>query len=165
MDYLYSIVIYPILYILPAYVANGAPVLFGGGRAIDAGKKLWGNPIFGKNKTVRGLLTGVLAGTLIGLVEAPLLPYMILVGIVLSIGTHMGDLFGSFIKRRMGQGPGQSSQVMDQYLFVIIALILAYPLGYTPPLYGVVFILVITGALHILTNIVAHRMRLKAVPW
>ncbi|MDE1825040.1 MAG: CDP-2,3-bis-(O-geranylgeranyl)-sn-glycerol synthase [Candidatus Micrarchaeota archaeon] len=165
MDYLYSIVVYPILYILPAYVANGAPVLFGGGRAIDAGRKLWGNPIFGKNKTVRGLLTGILAGSLVGLAESPVFPYMILVGIVLSLGTHIGDLLGSFIKRRLGQGPGQSSQIMDQYLFVIFALLLAYPLAHTPSLYGVVFILVITGALHLFTNIAAHRMRLKAVPW
>jgi len=41
-------------YIFPAYCANGAPVLFGGGRPIDGGKKLGdGKPIFGSHKTIR----------------------------------------------------------------------------------------------------------------
>ncbi|MDE1847254.1 MAG: CDP-archaeol synthase, partial [Candidatus Micrarchaeota archaeon] len=56
---LYDLVIYPILFILPAYVANGAPVLFGGGRPIDGGAKLWGGYIFGPNQTVRGLISGL----------------------------------------------------------------------------------------------------------
>ena len=32
--------LYPIIYIFPAYAANGAPVLFGGGKPLDLGKKI-----------------------------------------------------------------------------------------------------------------------------
>ena len=54
---LYIVVIYPLLYILPAYVANGAPVIFGGGTPLDFGRKLGGKPIFGNHKTIRGLIS------------------------------------------------------------------------------------------------------------
>ncbi|MDE1804780.1 MAG: CDP-2,3-bis-(O-geranylgeranyl)-sn-glycerol synthase [Candidatus Micrarchaeota archaeon] len=162
---LYDLIVYPILFILPAYVANGAPVLFGGGRPIDGGAKLLGSRIFGQNKTVRGLISGLLAGTLIGFAESSVLPYMLAIGIVSSIGAHFGDLLGSFIKRRMGHPSGHNFMGMDQYFFVIFAILFAFPLGNTPKWYGIVFILVITGALHLFTNAVAHRWKLKAVPW
>ncbi len=69
-DLLYLIVLYPIIYIFPAYCANGAPVLFGGGRAIDSGKKFRGKRIFGNHKTVKGLISGISSGIIIGLAES-----------------------------------------------------------------------------------------------
>ena len=46
-------------YIFPAYCANGAPVLFGGGKPIDLGKNFPdGRPIFGSHKTYRGFILG-----------------------------------------------------------------------------------------------------------
>lgn len=162
---LYSLVIYPIIYILPGYVANGAPVLFGGGRPIDNGRLLGKKRIFGDNKTWRGLIAGLFVGALIAFGESFALPYMLAIGILQSFGAHFGDLLGSFIKRRMGKGPGHSAGFMDQYLFVVFAILFASPLGNLPSLYGIVFILIITGALHLFTNSVAHRWKLKSVPW
>src|SRR5574337_893217 len=118
MDF-YSLVVYPVIYILPAYVSNGAPVLFGGGRALDLGKKLFGKPIFGPNKTIRGLIAGILVGALIGFGESSVLPYMLAIGVAQSFGAHFGDLLGSFIKRRLGLTSGHNFMGMDQYLFVI----------------------------------------------
>jgi CDP-2,3-bis-(O-geranylgeranyl)-sn-glycerol synthase len=44
-----------LLFIGPSYVANAAPLLFGGGRPLDGGRNFVdGNPIFGSHKTVRG---------------------------------------------------------------------------------------------------------------
>lgn len=161
----YSIIIYPLIFILPAYVSNGAPVLFGGGRPIDGGRKLFGKRILGDNKTIRGLIAGLLVGSLIGFGESYLLPYMLAVGIAESFGAHFGDLLGSFVKRRMGLGPGHNMGFMDQYLFIIFGIVFAIPFGNLPNAYGIIFIFVITGALHIFTNSVAHRWKLKAVPW
>lgn len=161
----YSLVIYPIIYILPGYVANGAPVLFGGGRPIDNGRKLGRNRIFGDNKTWRGLIAGLLAGTLIGFGESFALPFMLAIGIAQAFGAHFGDLLGSFIKRRSGKSPGHRGGYMDQYLFVIFALLFAAPFGNLPDIYGIAFLLLITGALHLFTNTVAHKWKLKSVPW
>ncbi len=164
---IYSLIIYPILFIFPAYVANGAPVIFGGGRALDLGMKLGGKRIFGDHKTIRGLVFGICSGIIVGWGESVYfsMPYLFLIAIALSIGTHFGDLLGSFVKRRMGVKPGSSMALLDQYTFVVFALLFAYPFGNFPTWYGVVFLLVITGILHVLTNIGAHKLKLKNVPW
>ncbi|HIH23083.1 TPA: CDP-archaeol synthase, partial [Candidatus Micrarchaeota archaeon] len=64
-----------ILFILPAYVANAVPVLLGGGAYLDLGKN-WndGGRIFGDGKTIRGFISGVVAGMLVGIVIAFYLP-------------------------------------------------------------------------------------------
>lgn len=166
MQYLiYQIAVYPIIYILPAYVANGAPVVFGGGKPLDLNKKLFGKSVFGPHKTVRGLVAGLLAGFAVAGIESIFLPYMLAIGIMLSIGTHVGDLLGSFAKRRLGIASGISVPLTDQYLFFVFALLFAFPLGNLPDAYGILFLLALTGILHVLTNIGAHRLKLKEVPW
>ncbi|MGC9129458.1 MAG: CDP-2,3-bis-(O-geranylgeranyl)-sn-glycerol synthase [Candidatus Micrarchaeia archaeon] len=162
---MYSLFVYPIIYILPAYIANGAPVIFGGGRAIDMGKKLKGKPIFGPHKTIRGFLAGIASGILVGAFESIFLPYMLAVGVLLSFGAHAGDLLGSFIKRRLNRKPGSNVPLLDQYMFFAFALIFAYPMGHMPGIGGLIFLTILTGILHKLTNIGAHKMKLKKVPW
>ncbi len=162
---LWSIVIYPIIYIFPAYVANGSPVIFGGGKPLDLGKKIGGRRIFGDHKTIRGLVAGLLSGFIIAFLESFAISYMLPVGILLTIGTMFGDLLGSFVKRRVGFKEGSKVFLLDQYPFLILALIFAVPLGHTPSLFGIIFLLILTGALHALTNHYAHKMRLKKVPW
>jgi CDP-2,3-bis-(O-geranylgeranyl)-sn-glycerol synthase len=165
MEVIYQIIIYPILYILPAYIANGSPVIFGGGPPLDFGKRLFGKRILGDNKTIRGTVMGILCGAAVGVFEYPAFPYMIPIAIALSIGTIAGDSAGSFIKRRLNIKPGSSIPLMDQYGFYIFALLFAYPFGHMPGLYGLIFITVLTGIIHYATNVGAHRLRLKKVPW
>lgn len=156
---------YPILYILPAYVGNAAPILFGGGKPLDFKRKLNGNRIFGDNKTIKGTLFMMIGAIIVGLIEYPFFHYMLLISVLLGAGTIIGDLLGSFIKRQMRFKPGSSLPVMDQYGFFIIAMLLALPLGHIPDIYGIIFIVALTGILHILTNIGAHLLKLKSVPW
>lgn len=163
--WLYSIILYPIIYIWPAYVANGAPVIFGGGKPLDFGRKIWGRPIFGSHKTIKGLVAGLLAGGIMACIESIFIPYMLPVGILLTVGTMFGDLAGSFVKRRIGKREGTQMLLLDQYPFLIFALLFAYPLGQTPGLLGVVFLFVLTGILHVFTNYSAYRIKLKKVPW
>ncbi len=164
---LYIIVVYPILFILPAYAANGAPVVFGGGIPIDMNKKFNKKPIFGKHKTVKGLVSGISSGIIVGAIESamPGLGFMLYIGIAQSFGTHFGDLLGSFIKRQQGSKEGHKAELLDQYLFLIFAFIFSMPLGNTPAIYGIVFIFLLTWLMHRFTNKVAYRLRLKDVPW
>ncbi len=162
---LYLLVIYPIIYIFPAYAANGAPVLFGGGKPLDFEKRFRNRRIFGANKTIRGTVSSIIAGIAVGAIEYPFFHYMLPVSILLAIGANFGDLFGSFIKRQSDIKPGRSVPILDQYGFFVVAMLLAAPLGHTPGVYGIVFLIILTGILHLLTNMGAHRLRLKKVPW
>ncbi len=165
MSFVYDSFIYPIIYILPAYVANGAPVIFGRGKPLDAGKTFRGARIFGDHKTIRGLIFGIASGIIIGGIESVAYPYMLFVGIMLSIGAHVGDLLGSFIKRQAGIKEGGKLPIMDQYLFFLFAILFAAPLGYLPNYIGVLFLVALTGILHVATNVVAYKLKLKKVPW
>ncbi len=167
MDYyfLYTLVLYPIIYIFPAYAANGAPILFGRGRPLDSGKSIKGKRIFGNNKTRRGLAASLICGILVGAIEYPFLPYMLPISVLLAVGANIGDLAGSFIKRQAGVPSGRGVPILDQYGFFIVALLLAAPLGHLPSIYGIAFLVALTGILHVLTNRGAHRLRLKRVPW
>lgn len=162
---MYLVFLYPIIYIFPAYAANGAPILFGGGKPLDLGHKINGKRIFGNNKTVRGTVSSLIVGTVIGLIEYPFLHYMLPIAILLAIGANFGDLLGSFVKRRLNIRHGASFPVMDQYGFFLFALLFALPLSHLPGLYGILFLVVLTGAAHVLTNIGAYRLKLKKVPW
>ncbi len=162
---IYQVVLYPIIYILPAYVANGAPVIFGGGRPLDFNLKIAKKPLFGKNKTIRGTFSGIAAGIIIGAIEGIAFPYMLLISIPLAVGAICGDLFGSAIKRRISMKSGASMPILDQFGFVIFALIFAIPVGHMPGAYGIAFILLLTLILHPLTNLIANRLKLKSVPW
>lgn len=165
---IYSAILYPIIYIFPAYVANALPVIFGGGKdPLDFKKKLGGKRIFGDHKTVRGTLSGLIGGVIVGYLESIVfgLGFMLAVSVLLVVGAIFGDLLGSFIKRRMGWESGRSVPVLDQYGFFVFALVFAFWLGNLPTWYGLIFITVLTGILHMLTNIGAHRLKLKKVPW
>jgi CDP-2,3-bis-(O-geranylgeranyl)-sn-glycerol synthase len=167
-----------VLFVLPAYFANSTPVLLGGGVKMDFGRN-WpdGRRIFGDGKTVRGFFSGILAALLIGALQALLLPgtayslygdsqSYILAALLLGFGTMLGDLLGSFIKRRQGVAPGKPSLVMDQLLFLAGALALAYPVASgILTLEGVAFLLILTYFVHISANVLANRMGLKKVPW
>ncbi|MEM0216193.1 MAG: CDP-2,3-bis-(O-geranylgeranyl)-sn-glycerol synthase [Candidatus Bathyarchaeia archaeon] len=155
-----------IKFIFPAYCANAAPVLFGGGTPIDMDRKfLDGKPIFGKNKTFKGFISGLLVGTFAGFLESIIFPgYQMSLGFFISLGALLGDLAGAFLKRRIGMAPGEMLPVIDQIDFIMGAIILAFPFfELTLELVAVIF--VITIPLHVLTNFVAYRLGLKSKPW
>jgi CDP-2,3-bis-(O-geranylgeranyl)-sn-glycerol synthase len=165
--------LYLILFILPAYIANSSPVLLGGGAPIDLGKSIDGKRILGDGKTIRGFIGGVIAGTLFGFILSRyyVLPgftadQMVLVAFLMSLGTLFGDSLGSFIKRRLNIDSGKPF-VLDTFFFMVIALGFAYTSS--PKIYyqpdGIVLILAITLVLHPLTNFIANRIGVKKVPW
>ncbi len=154
LDYLLS----ALYYILPAYVANMTPVVFGGGKPIDLGKNFVdGKRILGDHKTIRGFLSGVLAGTLVGVFQG-----RPLCGLLLSLGAMLGDMMGSFFKRRVDIKPGESAPLLDQEGFVMVALALCMP--FEPlTLMEILIIVLITPPLHLLANMLAYLLGFKGV--
>ncbi len=163
--FVFDVFLYPIIYIFPAYAANGAPVVFGGGAPLDFGAKLRNRRVFGSNKTIKGAVSGIIAGAAVGLIEYPFLHYMLPIAVLLAIGAISGDLIGSFIKRQLGMKPGKGFPIMDQYGFFAVALLFAFSLGHMPGVYGMLFLIVLTGLLHVATNRGAYALHLKSVPW
>ncbi|MFQ5999238.1 MAG: CDP-2,3-bis-(O-geranylgeranyl)-sn-glycerol synthase [Candidatus Bathyarchaeia archaeon] len=153
---------YALLFIFPAYCANVAPVIFGGGPPIDFGKVFWdGKPLFGKNKTFRGFLAGLVVGTFVGFVQNVLFGYDILLGFMVSLGALVGDLSESFIKRRLDLPPGSSLPIADQLDFVAGALLFSLPVSPPDSLIAVLVIIIITPPIHFLMNLLANRFGVK----
>lgn len=165
-----------VLFILPAYIANSIPVILGGGRPLDLERKFSdGKRIFGNGKTIRGFLSGVFGGTVTGGILALVYPtdyftspqFQFIASFMLALGTMTGDACGSFVKRRMGIESGRQF-FLDTVLFVVFALLFAYPFVVVNTAYSignVVIILLMTIVLHPLTNMFANRIGLKNVPW
>ncbi len=82
-------------------------------RSIDGGR-LWldGHPVFGKNKTFRGVLASVAGGTLL----APLLDVSWWIAATAAFTAMLGDLLTSFIKRRPNYPSGKTIAMFDQFL-------------------------------------------------
>ncbi|MCX6772059.1 MAG: CDP-2,3-bis-(O-geranylgeranyl)-sn-glycerol synthase [Candidatus Micrarchaeota archaeon] len=90
----------------------------------------------------------------------------VLAGLLLGCGAMAGDLLGSFIKRRQGLARGKPSLVMDQLLFLALALLFVYPLAQQLlTVEAVLFLAVLTYFVHVGANVVANRLGLKKVPW
>jgi len=170
---------YALWFILPAYMANAFPVIFGGGLAIDMGKKLPdGKPIFGSHKTVRGFIVGLIAGILTSIGQTFMLQYNVssdfvlpfqfnvLIGSMIALGALVGDLIHSFIKRRMGLVEGSPLPVADQLDFVVGAILFSLPVSVPQlPLLTVVLVIVITPPTHLLANFIAYLLGVKKTPW
>lgn len=84
--------------------------------------------------------------------------------ILLSLGACLGDLIGSFFKRRAGKDRGEQFPLVDQLGFVLVAYVLAYPF-FPMPLYYLLVICLFTPLIHVLANIVAYYIGKKEVPW
>ncbi len=152
-------------FIFPAYCANAAPVIAGGGRPMDFGKTFFdGKPIFGKNKTVRGFFFGLAVGVAVGLVECVFFDYPFLFSVLSPLGALLGDLTGAFLKRRLGIAPGGLLPIVDQVDFVVGAILFSLPLAM---LYWelAIAVIIITPPIHLFTNFLAYKLKLKNNPW
>jgi CDP-2,3-bis-(O-geranylgeranyl)-sn-glycerol synthase len=169
---------YAFWFILPAYIANAFPVIFGGGLAIDMGRKMPdGKPIFGTHKTIKGFAAGLIAGVLTSAAQTVSLQYIklsdfmlpfqfnVLIGLMITLGTLIGDLVHSFVKRRIGLAEGAPLPVADQLDFVVGAILFSLLVAAPLPLLTVVIIIIITPPIHLLTNFIAYLLGAKKTPW
>ena len=152
--------------IVPAYCTNGAPVIFGGGPPIDMGKSLSdGNRILGDNKTVRGILSGLVVGAIVGAYGYYVFSRnLFLIAFLASVGALFGDLVGAFLKRRLKIKPGDALPGVDQLDFGLGA-ILFVSLVYRLSLGAIAILLFVTPPIHLLTNVAAYRLGFKRNYW
>ena len=179
-DFLLLSLVSALWIMLPAYLPNSVAAVTGGGRAIDGGRVFAdGRRIFGDGKTWRGLLSGITAGILIGVVQIwardaaslLILPELTVpVVILLASGALLGDLVKSFFKRRLNKDQGAEWLIADQYDFVLGAFVMLLVFQYdwvvttmTPLI--LVWILIITPLLHRVVNIIGYLTGVKDVPW
>jgi CDP-2,3-bis-(O-geranylgeranyl)-sn-glycerol synthase len=152
-------------FIFPAYCANATPVLAGGGTQMDFGKNFYdGKRVLGDNKTFRGFFFGLAIGIMVGLIECMLFGYPILFGLLTPLGALSGDLAGAFFKRRLGIAPGGLLPIIDQIDFVVGAVVFSIPLAMITWELAVT-VMIITPPIHLFTNFLAYKMRLKSNPW
>ncbi|HJW98489.1 MAG TPA: CDP-archaeol synthase, partial [Candidatus Bathyarchaeia archaeon] len=109
-------------------------------------------------------LAGLAIGTIAGLAETAVFNYPIAFGFMVSLGALVGDLAGAFLKRRLNIPPGGLLPIVDQVDFIVGAILFSLLL----PLLSwelILTVLVLTPPIHLLTNYVAYRLKLKSNPW
>ncbi|MHA1771431.1 MAG: CDP-2,3-bis-(O-geranylgeranyl)-sn-glycerol synthase [Candidatus Thorarchaeota archaeon] len=171
---------------LPAWIANATPVIFGGGRPIDGGRLFRdGRRVLGDGKTVRGFVVGVFFGTLTGVLQAIAAPYIQPVlsqyvsitndmeivlfintqaAFAMSIGALLGDMLGSFIKRRINLQSGGPAPILDQLGFIILGLLIASPF-IRPDHIFVMILISFTLLIHYISNVLGYLLGFKKHPW
>lgn len=132
---------------------------------MDGGRKLSdGKPIFGSHKTIRGVIVGILAGSIIGLAESLVDHRLAFAGFMIALGAVLGDLLGAFIKRRLSVEPGRAFPILDQLDFVLGSLLLGYaffPIGFL----SVILFVIVTPPIHLATNYGAYLLGIKKTQW
>jgi len=182
MEYL-SIILKMIWLMLPAYLSNPAATLIvaltGAGRPIDNGKYIGSQRIFGDGKTYKGLFFGIFFGIIVAIMQNLInseflnfaMPKFTFIPIItLPLGSLLGDLAASFLKRRIGLKRGQSFLLVDQLDFVFGAWILTYILSsgwfrenFT--LQIMLATLILTPVFHLIFNIIGYKIGVKKEPW
>src|ERR1700737_813961 len=98
-------------------MANGAPVaakkIFGSRFAAPLDFSVTfvdGRPVFGSSKTIRGIVTEILAAKDC----APLIGLDLTIAAIVACTSMAGDLFSSFVKRRLKLPPSSQALGLDQ---------------------------------------------------
>ena len=153
------------MFIGPSYVANAAPLLLGGGTHLDGGKSCFdGQRILGAHKTVRGLFSGIVAGSIVGLAESSVDNRLLLGGFMIALGAVLGDLLGAFFKRRLRIKPGDPLPIVDQLDFVLGGLLLGQVFFHMNWI-SVFIVILVTPPIHLGTNYGAFKLGLKRTRW
>lgn len=165
--------------VLPAYGANGLASLSRGKRPIDDGRKFRGHPIFGKGKTWEGLILGIIVAMIVSTIQMfafPYLPWELseipleivpmtpLFGALLGLGAMLGDIAGSFVKRRIGIKRGGPAPILDQDDF-IAGMLISASFAITLKLDWIIILLAVTPVLHLIANGIAFMIKVKKEPY
>ena len=185
MDFV-NLIFYSIYFMIPAYLANGSALVFGGGVPLDFGHYAWDNRRWvGDGVTWRGTICAGLFGAIVGAflgflasigfcteyfnlltVNISFTSSFILKGFILGLplgfGALIGDAIGSFIKRRLRFDRGRPVPLLDQLDFVVVALIFA-SLIVDINAGMVIIILFLSVFFHLGANILAYFLNLKDV--
>jgi CDP-2,3-bis-(O-geranylgeranyl)-sn-glycerol synthase len=163
----------------PAYGANGLCMIARGKRPIDFGRTFRGKPVFGPGKTWEGLIAGIILAITVASFQRlvfPFIPWDLspvtldivamspFLGLVIGLGAMVGDLGGSFIKRRLGLERGKPFPLLDQLDF-IIGMFVFLSFVITVKWEWVVILFILTPVVHLIANGIAYLLRIKKVPY
>jgi len=153
--------------LLLSALANGTPLvakkIFGShfSRPLDGGMTLAdGRALFGPSKTVRGVLASILVTTAC----APLIGVDASVGAIAAVAAMAGDLFSSFVKRRLNFPPSSQAVGLDQVpesLFPMLACCHALSLTMLDVMLGVA----IFFACELMLSRLLYRLHLRDRPY
>jgi CDP-2,3-bis-(O-geranylgeranyl)-sn-glycerol synthase len=147
--------------------ASKLPVLRNWNTPLDFGKTYKGKRIFGKNKTWRGLLFGIVSGTLVAMLVYSTYWHVdllaVLIGSSMSAGALIGDAVESFFKRQRGIPSGKAWFPFDQTDYVIGGLLFTLPFGILP-LWLVVWVFIVYFSLHLISSYIGYLLGLKDAP-
>lgn len=174
-------------FLLPAAIANAAPVFSAKmpilkrfNYPLDGGKSWRGRRIFGSHKTWRGLLSGIVAATVVLWIQQLLFVHtgwadvftaqidyaalpVLLLGPAFAIGALGGDAIESFFKRYQGIKSGKAWFPFDQLDYIIGSVLISLFFVILTPL-QYVFIFVLYFVLHIIAGYIGYRVGLKKEP-
>ncbi|RLG80901.1 MAG: hypothetical protein DRO13_02590 [Thermoprotei archaeon] len=171
MDQLVRFAIWFLKYYLPPMVANASPLLVRGRYRVDFSMFfLDGKPLLGKNKTWEGIAIGLYMGIASSLALSIYLrdPLLIPLGAGASASALIGDLLGSFTKRRIGVRSGDPLPLLDQLDFAIASSLYYTLLGireFTVQYSYVALSLLLILVLHLLSNRIAYLIGVKDKKW
>lgn len=169
--------LFALLFFLPAGVANMAPVftsklpfIRNWETPMDFGKSYKGVRIFGKNKRWRGLISGIIAGTITGLIiyepffadDYSRLTFA-LIAASMSAGALIGDAVESFFKRQRKIASGQPWFPFDQTDYIIGGLIFVLPFGVLH-LWLILWVVGLYFGLHLVSSYIGYLLGLKELP-
>lgn len=178
----------PLWLMVPALVPNSAAVLTGGGLPMDLGRTWRGQRVLGDGKTWRGFFGGAFVGMAVGLVQVAIAagvgstdhggfgqwPDLLGPLALLAFGALLGDAAGSFVKRRLRIKRGAKAPVLDQYNFVVGALVMLAIFDWSwlvehfwegQRYLGALVFLALVPILHRGVNVLGFRWGKKEVPW
>lgn len=180
-------ILFALWFFLPAGMANVMPVFVAKipglkkyTAPMDFGLSFRGRRVFGDHKTWRGLIAGVIAGTLTLWLQQYLVGHYswftkfdeqvnyaslptLIVGPLFAVGALGGDAIESFFKRQLNIAPGEGWFPFDQTDYIIGGAIATMPfvsLG----LWQYVWLLITWLIIHVLSTIVGYFVGLKDSP-
>ncbi len=128
---------------------------------LDFGVKFFdGNRLLGKSKTWRGIISSVLVTALFAIIIGSTLE----IGILIALTAMSGDLFSSFIKRRLGIKSSDMAPFLDQVpesIFPAIYLRETFDLD----LNDIVILVCVFIVLELLISQVLYKWRIRKRPY
>lgn len=174
-------------FFLPAGIANMTPIFAAHMPVIkkldypmDFFRTFRGKRVFGEHKTWRGLITGVIFGTLTLWLQVLAVQHsawltdatssigyeslsVLVLGPLFGLGALLGDAIESFFKRQIGRKPGEGWFPFDQTDYIIGGAIATMPfVQLTIAQYGLLIILWLV--IHVVASAIGYTLGLKERP-
>lgn len=174
---------FAIWFFLPAGIANVTPIFAAHIPLLEQ----WNYPldcfirsnntrIFGDHKTIRGVISGIILGTVtavllfsISINFRAFLPSWYFasnpwsLGILLSFGALLGDAIKSFFKRRCNVEPGSTWIPFDQIDYILGGLLLS-SLIHTLTFLQYILVIILWVGIHVLSTYAGYFLKLKNQP-